>query len=36
MPDGFNRLAAIVAFLSGTVNGKPPYGGGWFCLRFGI
>ena len=30
-----HRLAAIVAFLSGPINGKPPYGGGWFCLRFG-
>ena len=25
-----HRRAAIVAFLSGPVKGKPPYGGGWF------
>ena len=29
-----HRRSVIVAFLSEPVKGKPPYGGGWFCLRF--
>lgn len=31
-----HRRSVIVAFLSEPVKGKPPYGGGWFCLRFRI